>query len=173
MLRAAQGLMRQIPDDKMSERVIPNRDRAIRLLTHHVFRIGEAFLETAIDGTEYADPAREHAARRRHLHDRQRSRGATASEVIGAHRSVVGELADKSGTQKLPTYLRAAAAAHACSSARRGTPRSTRASSRTCSRRYGIKPNARAHARGARGAAAARRGSSSRRAPAATAKKPR
>lgn len=54
VLRVAQGLVRQIPDDKINERVIPNRDRAIRLLAHHVFRIGEAFLETVTDGVEYA-----------------------------------------------------------------------------------------------------------------------
>ena len=54
VLRVAQGLIRQIPDDKMNDRVIPNRDRAIRLLSHHVFRIGEAFLESVINGTEYA-----------------------------------------------------------------------------------------------------------------------
>jgi hypothetical protein len=54
VLRVAQGLVRQIPDDKINERVIPNRDRAIRLLAHHVFRIGEAFLETVNDGVEYA-----------------------------------------------------------------------------------------------------------------------
>jgi hypothetical protein len=54
VLRAAQRYVRQIPDDKLMERVIPNRDRAVRLLAHHLFRIGEAFLETVIDGVEYA-----------------------------------------------------------------------------------------------------------------------
>jgi hypothetical protein len=47
-------LIRQIPDDKINERVIPNRERPIRLLSHHVFRIGEAFLETAAKGVNYA-----------------------------------------------------------------------------------------------------------------------
>jgi DinB superfamily len=54
VLRAAQRYMRQLPDAKLEERVIPNRDRSIRLLSHHVFRIGEAFLETVNDGVEYA-----------------------------------------------------------------------------------------------------------------------
>lgn len=54
VLRAVQRFVRQIPADRINERVIPNRDRSIRLLSHHVFRIGEAFLETAVDGTEYA-----------------------------------------------------------------------------------------------------------------------
>ena len=54
VLRAAQRYLRQIPDDRINERVISNRDRSLRLMSHHVFRIGEAFLETAVDGVEYA-----------------------------------------------------------------------------------------------------------------------
>ena len=53
VLRAAQRYIRQLPSDRLAERAIDNRDRSIRLLGHHVFRIGEAFLETAIDGVEY------------------------------------------------------------------------------------------------------------------------
>jgi len=53
VLRAAQRYVRQIADQRLNERVIDNRDRSIRLMSHHVFRIGEAFLETAIDGVEY------------------------------------------------------------------------------------------------------------------------
>ena len=53
VLRAAQRYVRQIPDERLAERVIPNRDRPIRLLAHHVFRIGEAFVETVTQGTEY------------------------------------------------------------------------------------------------------------------------
>ena len=81
---------RQIPDDKMNERVIPNRDRAIRLLTHHVFRIGEAFLETVDRRHRVRDPARERAAGGRHVHDRHARSRSTASEVIAAPRRVVG-----------------------------------------------------------------------------------
>jgi hypothetical protein len=54
VLRAAQRYVRQLPDNAMNERVIPNRDRPIRLLAHHVFRIGEAFLESATGGVEYS-----------------------------------------------------------------------------------------------------------------------
>lgn len=53
VLRVAQRYMRQMPPERLEERVIENRDRSIRLLGHHVFRIGEAFLETVIDGVEY------------------------------------------------------------------------------------------------------------------------
>lgn len=53
VLRAAQRYITQIPDERFAERVIHNRDRSIRLMSHHIFRIAEAFLETAIDGVEY------------------------------------------------------------------------------------------------------------------------
>lgn len=53
VLRAAQRYIRQIPDWRLVERVIDNRDRSIWLMSHHIFRIGEAFLETAIDDVEY------------------------------------------------------------------------------------------------------------------------
>jgi hypothetical protein len=53
VLRAAQRYIRQIPDWRLVERVIDSRDRSIRLMSHHIFRIGEAFLETAIDDVEY------------------------------------------------------------------------------------------------------------------------
>jgi hypothetical protein len=53
VLRAAQRYIRQIPNARLNERAIESRDRSIRLLSHHIFRIGEAFLEVAIDGVEY------------------------------------------------------------------------------------------------------------------------
>jgi hypothetical protein len=53
VLRASQRYIRQIPNPRLTERAIENRDRSIRLLSHHIFRIGEAFLETALDGVEY------------------------------------------------------------------------------------------------------------------------
>lgn len=54
ILRTAQRLLRQLPDARLQELVIANRQRSIRLMAHHIFRIGEAFLETAVDGVEYA-----------------------------------------------------------------------------------------------------------------------
>jgi hypothetical protein len=53
VLRAAQRYITQIPDGRLGERVIENRDRSIRLMSHHIFRIAEAFLETAVDDVEY------------------------------------------------------------------------------------------------------------------------
>ena len=43
-----------MPADKLNDLVVANRPRSIRLMGHHVFRIGEAFLETAVDDVEYA-----------------------------------------------------------------------------------------------------------------------
>jgi hypothetical protein len=53
VLRAAQRYVRQIPSARLAERAIENRDRSIRLMSHHIFRIAEAFLETAIEDVEY------------------------------------------------------------------------------------------------------------------------
>jgi hypothetical protein len=53
-LRAAQRYVRQLPDAKLLEDVIPNRPRPIRIMSHHIFRICEAFLDSTINGTDYA-----------------------------------------------------------------------------------------------------------------------
>jgi hypothetical protein len=53
VLRASQRYVRQIPNPRLTERAIENRDRSIRLLSHHIFRIGEAFLDTALEDLEY------------------------------------------------------------------------------------------------------------------------
>lgn len=50
---AGQRYARQFPAAHLGERVIPHRERVIRTLCFHVFRIGEAFLETW-DGAEYS-----------------------------------------------------------------------------------------------------------------------
>ena len=53
IFEAAQRLTRQVPQERFTEKVIPNRERSIRTMCYHVFRIGEAFLETW-DGAEYS-----------------------------------------------------------------------------------------------------------------------
>jgi hypothetical protein len=50
---AGQRYARQFPAERFRERVIPHRERVIRTLCFHIFRIGEAFLETW-NGAEYA-----------------------------------------------------------------------------------------------------------------------
>jgi len=103
VLRIAQSVIRQIPDDKMSERVIPNRDRAIRLLTHHVFRIGEAFLETVTDNVVYAvqhanvPPAEGTFTTGKQVAD-------YGDQVIARLETWWSQLADKSCTQNVPTF---------------------------------------------------------------------
>lgn len=52
ILETAQRLVLQVPLDKLTERVIPNRPRILRPFIHHIFRIGEAFL-IAYGGEEY------------------------------------------------------------------------------------------------------------------------
>ena len=49
---AGQRYARQFPIERFRERVIPHRERELRTLCYHVFRIGEAFLETW-NGAEY------------------------------------------------------------------------------------------------------------------------
>jgi len=43
---SAQRYISQLPDEGLTERAIDNRDRSIRLMSHPIFRIAEAFLES-------------------------------------------------------------------------------------------------------------------------------
>jgi hypothetical protein len=54
ILESAQGLVRQVPTERMGEQVIPNRPRLIRPFVYHIFRIGEAFL-ISYNGDEYSN----------------------------------------------------------------------------------------------------------------------
>jgi DinB family protein len=53
ILGAARRYVRQLPQDHLNDRAVESRDRSIRVLAHHLFRIAEAFLESMIDGAEY------------------------------------------------------------------------------------------------------------------------
>ena len=57
VLTAAQRYTRQLPDEYLGELVIKNRDRTVRMQCHHIFRIPESFLETAVDGIRFEDGA--------------------------------------------------------------------------------------------------------------------
>jgi len=103
VLRAAQRYIRQYPDQRLAERAIDNRDRSIRLLSHHVFRIGEAFLETALDGVEYW-------ANNANVPPEDGS-CITGAEIAAYGDSIVGrieswwsQLEDKSCRQKVKTF---------------------------------------------------------------------
>jgi hypothetical protein len=54
VLRAAQRYVRQIPGERMNDRAIESRDRTVRILSHHVFRIAEAFLESVSEAVAYS-----------------------------------------------------------------------------------------------------------------------
>jgi hypothetical protein len=53
VLEVAKCAILQIPPEALGGRAIESRDRSVRLLAHHIFRIGEAFLEVVIDRVEY------------------------------------------------------------------------------------------------------------------------
>ncbi len=52
VLSAGQRYIRQYPAARLDERLIDNRDQSTRHMGYHVFRIGHAFLETAVNGVE-------------------------------------------------------------------------------------------------------------------------
>jgi hypothetical protein len=103
VLRAAQRYVRQLPTERLGERAIDNRDRSIRLLSHHIFRIGEAFLDTAIDDVEY---------RVNNANVRPQDGTYNTGEAIARYGDSVIErletwwtkLADKSCRQKIKTF---------------------------------------------------------------------
>jgi len=104
VLHAAQRYMRQIPSGRIGERVIDNRDRSIRLLCHHVFRIGEAFLETVIDGTEYSASLATVPPEDGTFNSGDEIAGY-GDHVIGRLEQWWNTLADKSCTQKVNTFF--------------------------------------------------------------------
>jgi len=104
VLRAAQRFLRQMPNERLNEKVIDNRDRSIRLMGHHVFRIGEAFLESAVDGVEYAVQLANIPPRDGTF--------TTGEEIASYGDSIIArleqwwkELADKSCQQKVKTFF--------------------------------------------------------------------
>ena len=103
VLRASQRFMRQMPVERLNERVIDNRDRSIRLMGHHVFRIGEAYLETVIDGVEYwIQHANKPPLDGTFVSGEEFVR--YADDVISRLENWWTGLADKSCTQQLKTY---------------------------------------------------------------------
>jgi len=103
VLRAAQRYLRQLPKERLKDRVIENRDRSIRLLGHHVFRIAEAYLETVVDGVEYSNnlatvPPRDGTF----LESAEFA--AYGDAVIGKLQKWWGGLSDRTCQQKLKTY---------------------------------------------------------------------
>jgi len=104
VLQAAQRYLRQMPDERMNELVIDNRPRSIRLMGHHVFRIGEAFLETAEKGNEYAVQLANLPPE-----DGTFTKGAEIAEygetIIARLQNWWGKVADKSCAQPVKTFF--------------------------------------------------------------------
>ena len=103
VLRAMQRYARQIPTERINENVIENRQRSIRLLMHHAFRIGEAYLESVVDGKEYAV---QHA----NVPPKDGT-FLTGAEIAGYGEEVIGRLEalwkgmeDKTLSKKIKTY---------------------------------------------------------------------
>ena len=53
-LRAAQRYVRQLSPEQLDGDVIPNRPRKIRIMSHHIFRICESYLDSVEKGVDYA-----------------------------------------------------------------------------------------------------------------------
>jgi hypothetical protein len=103
VLGAVQRYVRQMPPERLNERVIDNRDRSIRIMGHHVFRIGEAYLETVVDGVEYqVQHANVPPQEGTFLSGDELAR--YGEEVIGRLQRWWDGLADKTCQQKLKTY---------------------------------------------------------------------
>ncbi len=104
VLRAVQRYIRQMPAERLDERVIDNRDRSIRMIGHHVFRIAEAFLESAVDGAEYtADQAKAETAAGTYFTSEQIA--AYGDDVMARLQRWWDELADRSCQQPLNTFF--------------------------------------------------------------------
>jgi hypothetical protein len=102
VLRATERYVRQVPIERMNERAIENRDRSIRILSHHVFRIAEAFLESVIDGVEYGTGVTDVTP--------QPGTCTTGEEIARYGDGVIGrlqawgKLANRSSGQKVQTF---------------------------------------------------------------------
>ncbi len=53
-LRAAQRYVRQLSPQQLQDDVIPNRPRKIRIMSHHIFRICDSFLNSVENNVDYA-----------------------------------------------------------------------------------------------------------------------
>jgi hypothetical protein len=54
ILAAAQRHIRQLPDDRIEQDVLPDRPRSVRSLAQHVFRIVDVYVNAAQGKTQYA-----------------------------------------------------------------------------------------------------------------------
>jgi glutaredoxin/uncharacterized damage-inducible protein DinB len=102
VLSAAVRLVRQIPAEALSQ-TFRNRDRPIRALAFHIFRIVEAFLESMADGQEltYESMMREEASEGMGPEDLARY----GDWVRVRAREWWESLSDRTATESVPTYF--------------------------------------------------------------------
>jgi len=107
VLRAAQRFIRQIPDQNLNEFVIENRPRTIRSMGHHIFRIGEAYLETAVDGVEFVpmESAGQPVVPRDGTFTKSEEIADYGDVVIGRLEKWWDDLADRSCQQRVKTFF--------------------------------------------------------------------
>lgn len=104
VLRAAQRYVRQLSPAQLAENVIANRDRSVRLLAHHVFRIGGAFLDTVLEDIEYTNalatlpPADGACVTGAEI-------AAYGDEIIARLQQWWNGLADRTCSRKVPTFI--------------------------------------------------------------------
>lgn len=104
VLRAAQRLVRQLSPAQLDENVVANRERSIRLLAHHVFRVGGAFLDTVERNDEYTNALATVPPQPGSCISGDEL-AAYGDEVIAEIQKWWGALADRSCSRKVPTFI--------------------------------------------------------------------
>jgi hypothetical protein len=103
VLEAAQRYLRQLPDDRIEQDVIPNRNRSVRMLEQHIFRIVEVYLKAATGETQYSPRDTNIPEPEQQLYLTGEALARYAGAVIGRLRGWWDGLADRSFGQEMTT----------------------------------------------------------------------
>ena len=101
VLTAAQRYIRQLPDERLPELIIENRNSSIRLQCHHIFNIADRFVETAGGGVKL-EPTSVPSDKAFNTSEELVRYG---ENVITRLRKWWNELADKSCQKNVQTYF--------------------------------------------------------------------
>ena len=103
VLRATQRYVRQIPMSRMTERMTAERDRSVRVMGYHIFRVVEVYLAVIEDGAVYSSADTE-------LPPTEQKSDASGDEIAVYGGTVIARLQrwwdgfeDKSFEQPVPT----------------------------------------------------------------------